>query len=419
MNTSIPYGVVILGLVLTAEPALAQWTPVREVGNKVVYSLYANADTIAAGTDVDVFVSTDGGGTWKQSAVVAPDATQIRTVLVHNGRLYAGTYGQGVFVSDDLGDSWAGFNQGLTGGSFNAQRLVADLLPHDGKLYAATFGAGVWIRSLDPPGTWSHYGNVFEPNQASTVAALAAGGTRLEAAAGANGMAFFRDPGQPDWTVTFLDNVGFVAGLMPQSIIWTGHVFLVGTQTGVFRSETGASPWTFANVGQGPLLTTPLALHGPIVIGLFLGQSGSMLEYSVDDGIVWKVLDIQPGVITLDLAVSGNNAYAGRADGLWHRSIEVLAAPGPTRADQLHFEIAGAKPVRDYIVFRFDLPEAGPAVIEIFDVAGRRVSRRLEWGGMAGPQEVSWSARDLSAGVYLARLTFGDRTAVTQLVHVR
>jgi hypothetical protein len=60
-------------------------------------------------------------------------------------------------------------------------------------LFAGTFGAGVYVRSLLGSGGWSHFGEVFEPEQASNVNTLALGNGRLLAAAGSNGSVFWRD----------------------------------------------------------------------------------------------------------------------------------------------------------------------------------------------------------------------------------
>src|SRR6185436_11467107 len=98
----------------------AQWTRIPDVPTSDVFSVWANGNTIVAGTDVAVYVSTDAGVTWRRSANVAPGVNTINGVWVRNGRLYAGTFGQGVHVSDDLGTTWRAFNQGLVGGFANA-----------------------------------------------------------------------------------------------------------------------------------------------------------------------------------------------------------------------------------------------------------------------------------------------------------
>jgi hypothetical protein len=116
--------------------------------------------------------------------------TAIQAVRIRNGRLYAGTFGQGVRVSDDLGTSWQDFNQGLVGGFEDSQLDVVDLQFRGDDLFAATAGAGVYSRKLSGPGGWQPFGGVFELNQAANVTALAVGGGRLLASAGGNGMVF-------------------------------------------------------------------------------------------------------------------------------------------------------------------------------------------------------------------------------------
>src|SRR5262249_7195015 len=132
-------------------PASAQWTQVPGVSASDVFSVWTRGDTIVAGADSFAYVSTDAGVTWKRSAIVAAGVTSVRSVRIHNGLLYAGTgrfetLGQGVFVSDDLGDTWSAFNQGLFGpGSSD----ITHLLIHGDSLYASTDGSGAWVRNLN------------------------------------------------------------------------------------------------------------------------------------------------------------------------------------------------------------------------------------------------------------------------------
>jgi hypothetical protein len=85
----------------------------------------------------------------------------------------------------------------------------------------------------------------------------------------------------------------------------------------------------------------------------------------------------------------------------------------------VRFSLAGPQPFRDKARLRFELPEAGSATIEMFDVLGRAVGDPIEGSWSAGPHEVSLDARRLSPGVYAARLTAGGAFAVVRLVHVR
>jgi hypothetical protein len=183
---------------------------------------------------------------------------------MRNGTLYAGTNGLGVFTSGDLGQTWHAFNDGLVGGIVDSQLDVSDLEVLGDSLYAGTFGAGVYVRTLAGVGTWHHFGEEFEPNQASNIRHVAVGGTRLLADAGGNGSVFFRDPGNGDWTISWLDNVGLRPGLEAFSTVWTGTGWVVATGVGrgVFTSAQGHEPWTFVDLGLGLVRSSTVATRG-------------------------------------------------------------------------------------------------------------------------------------------------------------
>jgi len=326
---ALSFALVTVFLLTDVSSASAQWTRVDEVPTTNIYTVSANADTIVAGADSLVYTSTNGGVTWKGSATVAAGVTSVQAVVLHNGRLYAGTFGQGVFVSDDLGDTWLGFNQGLVGGIFNTQLFIVGFAVHDDKLYAATSGAGAWARNISVAGSWSHFGNAFEPNAASNMNDIAVGGTRLLACAGFNGMVFFRDPSDSDWTVSWLNNVGLAPGLAALTAIWTGSRWLVGANTGVFHSPQGQSPWTFSDVGLGTLFNVAFALRSPRVFASFGTSAGSTIEFSID-GASWQVLEFLPFTFVFELATHDDTLYAARADGLWRRSIATVATKAAT-----------------------------------------------------------------------------------------
>jgi hypothetical protein len=416
--TAVVRAAVFVLVLAGAVPAHAQWTRVTEVPASDVFSVWTKGDTIAAGLDTAAVLSTDGGATWKVSARVAPAVNAVQAVRVHHGKLYAGTYGQGMFVSHDQGDTWLPFSQGLVGGIANAQLFTTDLALDGNRLLLATSGAGPWVRDLSAPaGTWSHYGAVFEPNQSSNMNGIAVGGGRLFACAGGNGTVFFRDPGSPDWTLSWLDNVGIVPGLGAITAIRTASRWVVGSNAGVFHSALGQSPWTFRDLALGTLFNVGFALHGTELIGAFGTSGGTAYMVSVDDGANWEATEDQEFVFTYNIATRGNTLYAARFDGLWRRPLDGAVAV-PEAPVSLRFSVEGAHPVRGPMRFRFALPSAGSAAIDVFDAGGRRVAR-LEEVAPAGAHAVAWDARGLAPGVYLARLTAGGRSAVTRFVRVR
>jgi hypothetical protein len=353
---------------------------------------------------------------------VATGVTAVEAVRVHDGRIYAGTRGQGVFVSSDLGASWQDFNQGLVGGFANSQLVIMDLLVRRDSLYAATEGSGAWIRNLATPGTWSHYGDFIDRAQASNMEGIAGSLTRLLGCGGFNGDVFLRDPDDVDWTESLLFNDRLAAGLAPLSAVWTGHSWLVGTNIGVFHSATGQAPWTYFDFGLHPTLFASFALRGDIVFTHFASGEGTGIEYSTDDGVTWQVLDAQPATFTYEIATIGDRLYAGRVDGLWRRSIAAITgAPGPDAgpSTSLHFAILGLRPSQDEVHFRFQLPRAGRVRIDLFDVSGRRVAAAVDQTLPAGRNDVNWNAGHLASGIYLTRLSTAARSETVKLVRIR
>jgi hypothetical protein len=419
MITPLRAAFLAFSLCVAASPAAAQWTRVVDLPASNVFSAWANHDTIVAGTDTSVFVSTNAGVSWQQSRKPAANVNAIVAARMRNGRLFAGTFGQGVFISDDLGQIWQGFNQGLVGGLFDSQLDLSELEVRGDSLYAATLGAGVYVRRLSGVSTWSHFGEEFELNQGSNVNSIVVGGTRLLAPAGNNGVVFFRDPGAADWTTSLLANVALIPGAQSQSAAWTGTGWVVGTTVGVFRSVGGQEPWTFSGPGLGPLDWSAFATRGSRLFAAFDRPNEVVIEHSGDDGATLQVLDHLPNAFVYKMAFSGTELYAARADGLWRRSTADVSVPSRGEVASLQFAVAGRQPVGDVVHFRFALPEPGTAAIEVFDAAGRRASERAEQSWSAGVHEMSWNARDLGPGVYEARLTANGRHEVVRLVHLR
>jgi len=383
-----------------------------------LFTVWSNGDTLAAGADTVVYLSTNAGATWSRSARVGPDVQSVNAVLFRDGRMYAGTQPRtGVFVSDDRGATWTNFNQGLAGlGSFD----ITELVFLGDSLYAATVGGSAWVRNIHS-GSWSLFGpDTLQAYQAQNMTAIAVGGSRLFALGGFNGTAFYRDPGQQDWTATLFFHDWFAPGLAGLSAIWTGHRWVIGSNIGIHYSDTGHSPWTYVDFNIHPTLFVGFAMYGSDLFASFGAGGGTLIAMSRDDGATWQGVDSLFNVFTYKLARVGSTLYAGRVDGLWRRPIPGLSsAPGNDAPAHLAFAVSGRNPVLgDRVRFAFDLPEPGPIVIDVFDIAGRRVGA-IQETRPAGHGEAVWDTGELSAGVYFARLTAAGRHATARLVHVR
>ncbi len=89
-----------------------------------------------------------------------------------------------------------------------------------------------------------------------------------------------------------------------------------------------------------------------------------------------------------------------------------LVAVDPSIAQSIAFT-QGPNPTRGGGVLRFHLPDAARVQLDVYDAAGRRVTRLADGMMDAGAHSVSWSRTDdagrrVGPGVYLARLKSGE-----------
>ncbi|MBK7440243.1 MAG: hypothetical protein IPI65_01555 [Bacteroidetes bacterium] len=108
-----------------------------------------------------MYFSNDAGNTWTNISGTLPNVP-VNTILFEknstSNRLYIGT-DFGVFTKDDDEADWQAFMSGLP----NVMVHELTLNPTNSKIYAATYGRGVWM---------SDYYDVTAPTLSITVADL-------------------------------------------------------------------------------------------------------------------------------------------------------------------------------------------------------------------------------------------------------
>ena len=87
----------------------------------------------------------------------------------------------------------------------------------------------------------------------------------------------------------------------------------------------------------------------------------------------------------------------------------------------LRFAPPAPTPFRGTALFAFDLPEAAPVSLALYDASGRRVADLAQGEYPAGRHQVRWTALDragrtLHAGLYFARFRTPGLTRVARLV---
>ena len=91
------------------------------------------------------------------------------------------------------------------------------------------------------------------------------------------------------------------------------------------------------------------------------------------------------------------------------------AAPAPA----LVLEGAAPNPSRDGLTVRFGLPDTRPVLIEVIDLAGRRVASRRVSPQEPGAQTLSFASQGWRPGIYWLRLVHPDRTLARKACLIR
>jgi len=121
------------------------WAEVNEgLTSKTIHMLTPVGNNLFAATSNGLFISKNNGSNWALSGI---PGINIITVKADNNKIYAGTWGEGVFVSSDDGTSWEKKNNGLT-----ALTVYAIAFDTNHNLYVSA-GANVFV-SKDGGNNW-------------------------------------------------------------------------------------------------------------------------------------------------------------------------------------------------------------------------------------------------------------------------
>lgn len=295
--------------------------------------------TIAAGDGETLFVGTygeglfrsdDGGKHWVPANTGLKDKFIANLMRVKEGSLYAGTIRAGLFRSSDEGRHWVSINQGLE--NTNVETMIS--LP-GGAVYAGT-GQGVFV-SKDEGEHWELFNEGIGSFLVRSLVATRDG--TLYAGTQGNGI-FKRRLRDPKWiqVISGFDFQGIEEQVIRALVLGRGEFLYAGTLgAGIFRSRDGGVHWERANAGLPNLSIRSLNVDGR---GILYAGTGEGVFYSEDDGARWHPLeggmtDIQ---IHSFVASEQGDLYAGTGGGLFRGRIRSssLENGAATRWQPLH-----------------------------------------------------------------------------------
>ncbi|GEM_PF-5591295 len=255
INKSRLYVIVVFTLILCPLLALANpkvKTNLKSINailidNKVNYTLYAGTNGNG------LFVSKDSGASWQQSNAVMGTLAIINALAEDkDGNIYVGTP-TGVFKSDNTGTNWSQF---LSTTSINSM-----FVDKTNTIYVGSTISGVMYKSADEGATWH---DISAKNISHAI-------------------------------------IGFVMDNK-------NNLYAATNGDGILKSGDAGANWTAINTGL-PLLTISDIKTNKDNSGLYVVVAGKGI-YDSTDGITWSLLSDNPSVTSIFID-SNNYIYSG------------------------------------------------------------------------------------------------------------
>ncbi len=237
--------------IFTSDDGGESWTEVMH--DEIIRSIaFGPGGEVYAGSESGyVFFSSDTGETWEN---IQPATDSRIAALFTQGAdtLLAGTDGDGLNRTTDLGESWMRVSSGLRG--LGVRSIMKD---ESTQFVFVSSDSGVF-RSSDGGAGWAKLSGGLGPS-GSPVNDIAAN-SRGDFFAGTEGGGVFRSTDNGDtWEDVSNDLYAYV--------VWSVAVdgddrIFVGSINGVFLSEDDGETWQWSSSGQAGMFTWSLAISG-------------------------------------------------------------------------------------------------------------------------------------------------------------
>jgi hypothetical protein len=316
-----------------------------------IFSAAVNGNYFFAGSGGNgVYISTNTGASWYQSPL---NNGSVYSLLAENNIIFAGAE-SGIYFSANNGTNWIH--------TILNNRIVYSLASGENILFAGTGSNGIY-RSADNGISWNQSGL-----STRTVYALTSAGNNLFAGTDSHGVYISADKGIT-WNETALKNVTVL------SLAVSSGYILAGTKdSGIFASSNNGISWERFNAGFSAV---------PTVYAMLI-TNGNLL--------------------------AGTKDYA-----VWRRNISEIEIINISSEIPERFQLFQnyPNPFNPVTKIKFSIP--APSSLErvgvrllIYDALGRQVATLVNEKLQPGTYEVEFDGSKYASGIYYYRFSSGD-----------
>jgi hypothetical protein len=386
-----------------------------------------------------------------------PSSVKVNTVAIRDSSIFAGTNGDGIYVSIDNGENWNSVNEGLQ------SKVIHTILINGNSIFAGTeTGASI---STNNGMTWDPIDSGLSDLSvwSFAVSNIIPGDTIIFA--GTWSGVYSSTNNGTNWKPTGLSNT-----TMPvhSIIVFKNYIFAATLGSGVFNSQNNGLTWddvsiqdfdqvtgnitiipvysvavidTVVEAGAGPgnlyyypmspqsifttdnkftLSNSPILCFAVSNANLFAGNTTGDIFLHNTGGSTWK--RITPSLkdeAIYSLALNNSYIFAGTGSGIWRlRFPATISNVNDIKKTLTGFVLEQnyPNPFNSSTQIKFSIPYNSRVSLKVYNILGKLVGDLVDKYMAAGTYEVKFSPGQLTSGIYFYSLATNESQSTKKLI---
>jgi photosystem II stability/assembly factor-like uncharacterized protein len=339
--------------------------------------------------------STDKGETWMMINSGVSNVDFFSIVSDDNGILFAGSE-RGTFRSIDKGQHWSFIS------SIYAPRLMKD---NQNRIYAGSYGAGLY-RTTDQGSTWARLDKNFSNGW---VYGLVIDSSGVIYSSGGGNIYKSTDDGE-NWAMIYQGISGTY--IMRIALAPNGDLYAASWTEGILKSTDKGLTWEKKNNGlhNSKVSTVSVSPEGNIYMSFY--KSGINfppigIYLSTNGGDSWQnITDNLNMVEVREFLFRKNELYLATDESVWKSNPDSLTVytDDDIKPKEYFLSQNYPNPFNPSTTIKYSLPQTGRVTLSIYDLLGREVVKLIDEEKPAGEYETTWNASSYPSGVYFIKM---------------